>query len=109
MMTIEDKKTLGKLKQYINAISRVCQIKAVYLFGSSVHNDNIETSDIDLAIISDAFGESNFIEYLSKFLLISAEHRLNIEPHLFRPEDLDEDFVSKEIVSRGIKLLPSAA
>jgi len=48
--------------------------------------------------------EKNHIDYLSRFLIISAENRLNIEPHLFSPEDLDENFVKQEIISKGIRI-----
>lgn len=99
-----DEKNILRIKKYLTDISRICKIDDAYIFGSSVYNEEIEKSDIDLAIISEIFNEKNHIDYLSRFLIISAENHLNIEPHLFSPEDLDENFVKQEIISKGIRI-----
>ncbi len=103
-----DKKEIGRIKEYIDAISSWCDIDEAYIFGSSVHGKSIEETDIDLAIFSKIFNEDNYIEYLSRFLILSAENNLNVEPHLFNPEDLEEDFVRHEVIARGIKISPKS-
>jgi len=97
---------IERIKKYLTEISKICKINEAYIFGSFVHTKNIEKSDIDLALISDIFNEENFIDYLSQFLIISANNNLNVEPHLFNSEDLDEDFVQKEVISKGIRISP---
>lgn len=99
-------RNIEKIKRYLTDISKICKIDDAYIFGSFVHTDDIEKSDIDLAIISDAFNEENFIDYLSRFLIISAGNHLNIEPHLFNPKDLEEDFVRREVIAKGIRISP---
>jgi predicted nucleotidyltransferase len=97
---------IERIKKYLTEISKICKINEAYIFGSFVHTNDIEKSDIDLALISDIFNEENFIDYLSQFLIISASNNLNVEPHLFNSEDLDEDFVQKEVISKGIRISP---
>ncbi|MCP5108318.1 MAG: hypothetical protein GY950_33335 [bacterium] len=99
-----DEKNISRIKKYLTEISSICEINDAYIFGSSVHRTDIEKSDIDLAIISEIFNEHNYIDYLSRFLIISAKNRLNIEPHLYNSEDLNESFVKQEIISKGIKI-----
>ncbi len=95
---------IDRIKRYVTEISKICKIDEAYIFGSFVRTNDIEKSDIDLALISDTFNEKNFIDYLSQFLIISAGSRLNIEPHLFNSEDLEEDFVQQEVISKGIRI-----
>lgn len=95
---------IEKIKKYLTDITKICPIDEAYIFGSYVHGNDIEKSDIDLALISDIFNEENFIDYLSRFLIISADSNLNIEPHLFNTNDLEEEFVQKEVILKGIKL-----
>jgi predicted nucleotidyltransferase len=99
---VED--NIEKIKKYLTDISKICKIDEAYIFGSFIHTNDIEKSDIDLAIISDTFNEENFIDYLSQFLIISANSNLNIEPHLFNPEELEEDFVRREVISKGVRI-----
>ncbi len=97
---------IERIKKYLTEISKICKINEAYIFGSFVHTNDIEKSDIDLALISDMFNEENFIDYLSQFLIISASNNLNVEPHLFNSEDLDGDFVQQEVISKGIRISP---
>lgn len=97
---------IERIKKYLTEISKICKINEAYIFGSFVHTNDIEKSDIDLALISDMFNEENFIDYLSQFLIISAGNNLNVEPHLFNSEDLDGDFVQQEVISKGIRISP---
>jgi predicted nucleotidyltransferase len=97
---------IERIKKYLTEISKICKINEAYIFGSFVHTNDIEKSDIDLALISDIFNEENFIDYLSQFLIISASNNLNVEPHLFNSKDLDGDFVQKEVISKGIRISP---
>lgn len=99
-----DKKNISRIEEYLREISKICEINEAYVFGSSVDSQDIDNCDIDLAIISGIFNEDNFIDYLSRFLLVSADKHLNIEPHLFNPDDLEEDFFQREVLSKGIRM-----
>lgn len=101
-----DRENINKINDYLREISKICEINEAYIFGSSVDSRDIDNCDIDLAIISGIFNEDNFIDYLSRFLIVSADKHLNIEPHLFNPEDLAEDFVQREVLSKGIRMVP---
>ncbi|MCK4760865.1 MAG: nucleotidyltransferase domain-containing protein [Candidatus Aminicenantes bacterium] len=95
---------IEKIKEYIAEISKICEIEQAYIFGSFVKTNDVEHSDIDLALISYKFNEENFIDYLSRFLIISAGSSLNIEPHLFNTRELDDDFLQQEVLCKGIKI-----
>ena len=97
---------IEKIKEYVAEISGICEIDQAYIFGSFVQTNDIEHSDIDLALISQKFNEENFIDYLSRFLIISADSNLNIEPHLFNPRELEDDFLQQEVLGKGIKISP---
>ncbi|MGE5340285.1 MAG: nucleotidyltransferase domain-containing protein [Candidatus Omnitrophota bacterium] len=99
---------IEKIKQYVGEISKICKIDRAYVFGSFAKTGDIEKSDIDLALISDIFNEENFIQYLSRFLIISATNNLNIEPHLFSSKDLEDDFVRNEVIFKGIDIFEKA-
>lgn len=95
---------IERIKEYLTEISKICKIDVAYLFGSFVHTDDMEKSDIDLALFSDMINEKNFIKYLSEFLIISARCNLNIEPHIFNSREIEENFVQQEIIQKGIRL-----
>ncbi len=104
-----DEKIRDKLDRYIIEVSKVCKVEDVYLFGSSASGDGFENSDLDLAIVSEVFNEDNHIDYMTRFLLLSSGFGLNVEPHLFNKLESTDDFFEKEVVSKGIRLMPSAA
>jgi predicted nucleotidyltransferase len=80
-------------------------VRQAILFGSYASGRFSEWSDIDLAIVSDAF-EGSRIADRAKLRKISLEVSSDIETIPFRPEDFiaDDPFV-REIMETGMPLL----
>lgn len=81
------------------------QIKNAYLFGSYAKGYNNEWSDIDIAIVSDAFEGVRFKDRdkIRKFTLAVSS---NLEVLPFNPKDFSiENPLAKEIIETGISLV----
>jgi len=72
--------------------TRGIRIEAAYLFGSRVRGDAIETSDVDLVIVSRDFEQMKYLDRLE--LVYSLEWRYGVEPWVevipLTPEELEE-------------------
>lgn len=81
------------------------QIKNAYLFGSFAKGSNDEWSDIDIAIVSDAF-EGIRIKDREKIRNITLAVSSNLEVLPFNPKDFSlENPLAKEIIETGISLV----
>ncbi|MEW6195344.1 MAG: nucleotidyltransferase domain-containing protein [Bacteroidota bacterium] len=81
------------------------QIKNAYLFGSFANGSNNEWSDIDIAIVSDAF-EGIRIKDRDKIRNITLAVSSNLEVLPFNPKDFSlENPLAKEIIETGISLV----
>lgn len=81
------------------------QIKNAYLFGSYARGNNNEWSDIDIAIVSDAF-EGVRIKDRDKIRNITLAVSSNLEVLPFNPKDFSlENPLAKEIIETGISLV----
>jgi len=98
-----DKKRIARVKQYIQEMRKIIPIEAAYLFGSFVHGSGMD-SDIDLAVFTVSLDSGNLISLTGGFLKKAAELHLNVEPHLFHPDEYDDEFVRNEILTPGIKV-----
>ncbi len=103
-----DKRTieiLDIIKKFILALeSNNIAINRAILFGSFAKGNYNEWSDIDVALVSDAFIGKRFLdkEKIRKFKL-KTDYRLSPLP--YRPEDFNEsDYFVKEILSTGIEV-----
>lgn len=93
------------VKEFIQAVKkRNIRVEKAILFGSYAKGNAVETSDIDVAVISPDFGQ----DYLEEAVLlkeISEDIDLDISP---RPYSLEEykkgkrgQFLYDEIISKG--------
>jgi len=93
------------LQNFIAVVSVEFPIRSLYLFGSYAKNNAKDYSDIDIAVVSDKFEGSRFLdrEKLGKYVIrISSD----IEVHPFRTEDFTEkDPFVKEIIETGLKIV----
>ncbi|MDX9923946.1 MAG: nucleotidyltransferase domain-containing protein [Ignavibacteriaceae bacterium] len=93
------------INEFINLISVEFPVKYLYLFGSYANDKADENSDIDIAVVSDNFQGSRFIdrEKLGKYIIKSS---YDLEVHPFKTEDFTEDdpFV-KQIIKSGQKII----
>jgi predicted nucleotidyltransferase len=89
---------------FVALVSPEFPLRSIYLFGSYAGGNPREYSDIDLALVSDAFEGDRFSDRqkLNRFILKTSS---DIEVHPFKTEDFTEDnpFV-KEIIETGIKI-----
>lgn len=81
------------------------QIEKVILFGSYAKGNYTEDSDIDLAIISPDFKESEHIKNMSRLLLTASKLRADIQTIPYSVEEYNnpEGFI-EEIINTGIEL-----
>lgn len=93
------------LQKFISLVSEEFPLSSVYLFGSYAEGNAGEDSDIDLAIVSEHFEGSRFIDKkkLNKYILQTS---IDLEIHPFKTEDFtpENPFV-REILSKGKKIL----
>jgi predicted nucleotidyltransferase len=75
------------------------------LFGSHAHGKANEWSDIDVALVSDAFVGDRFDDR-SKIRRITLSVSSDLSPLPFRPEDfVPENPFVKEILEKGVSIL----
>lgn len=95
-------------REEINAIARkyaemvkeeIRSVESIYLFGSQVNGNPGRDSDIDIAVISDGFGE-DIIEETLKLMRIRRKIDTRIEPHPLRK---DNPFVN-DIIAGGLRI-----
>lgn len=93
------------IQKFISQVSSEFPIRSLYLFGSYAKNSAGDYSDIDLAIVSDKFEGSRFLdrEKLGKYVIRTSS---DIEVHPFKTEDFtDENPFVKEIIETGLKIV----
>ncbi|AAK42659.1 nucleotidyltransferase domain-containing protein [Saccharolobus solfataricus] len=73
--------------EFINDISNEIRIEDVYVVGSRARGDYLETSDIDLVIISRDFEGLRYIDRLEK---LGKHLRARVEFFAFTPEEWKE-------------------
>lgn len=84
---------------------RLPQIEAVYLYGSQARGTATTWSDIDVAVVSSAFGPDLFKDRLM-LLRLAAQVDDRIEPTPFTPEDFTaSDPLASEIQRTGQRLM----
>ena len=96
----------GIIKRYIEELEKNnIHIQQAVLFGSYARGTYQKWSDIDLALISDAF-EGSRIPDRGKIRHITLSVSSSLEPIPFRPEDFtpNDPFV-REILEQGIEML----
>lgn len=99
-----NEKIIKDIQDFIRQLMADINIKYVYLFGSYVKGKNIDSSDIDVAIVSDSF-EGFVLADTEKILSKTKNINRMIEPHPFRPEDFTQDNpLVREILATGIRI-----
>ena len=96
---INDETIMEVVKKYVEKICENYKVYAIILFGSYAKGTNNESSDIDIAIITDDFKNDIIDEELNLM-------RLRRKPHLIRIEDYknaETPFI-QEVIDTGIKV-----
>lgn len=92
--------------KYIRALEKErIHVQRAVLFGSHAYGKADEWSDIDIALVSDAF-EGNRFDDRSKIRRITLSVSSDLSPLPFRPEDfVAEDPFVREILEKGVTIL----
>ena len=80
-------------------------VERVILFGSYAHGTAIDESDIDIAVVSSAFGGNAWDDRRLLFdTVIAARLDSRLEPHPLSPRDYEtpSSWVQTEILDKGI-------
>ena len=97
------KKIINDVKYFIEQLKDEFNLSAAYLFGSFVRKSFKESSDIDVALVSDKF-EGFTLADIERILNKTKNINRMIEPHLFRTEAFTENIpFGKEIISTSLK------
>jgi predicted nucleotidyltransferase len=105
-MVIRNNKIITELKNLIKTIEKNgISISTAYLFGSYAKGKANQWSDIDVALVSNDFGDVRFYNVL-RLLSILKKYDNNIEFHPFLNKDFDaeHDLFVKEIQEQGIRI-----
>jgi hypothetical protein len=62
-----DKKALKEIEKFVERLKEEINLKEIIFFGSRSRNDYLESSDIDLIIVSPDFKD---VDYLKRFELV---------------------------------------
>jgi predicted nucleotidyltransferase len=96
-------KVIAVVKRYIAELEKnEIPVRKAILFGSHVKGRAMPESDIDVALISDAFSGDRF-EDRRKIIPLRREIDSRIEPLPFRPEDFENGgILVEEIKKTGV-------
>ncbi len=104
-MVVAADSILKIIKRYVSELeNNGIKISEVFIFGSRVKRTAKEESDINIALISDAFTGDRFED---RRRIIPLRRRIDsrIEPIPFRPEDFDDGgMLVEEIKSTGKRI-----
>lgn len=103
--SIENKLIMEIIQKYVEKICENYKVHTIILFGSYAKGTNNESSDIDIAIVTDDF-ENDIIDEELKLMKLRRKIDTRIEPHLIRVEDYknaETPFI-QEVIDTGIKV-----
>jgi predicted nucleotidyltransferase len=95
------------IKAKVDQLKQTIPIDCVFLYGSYAKGCPKEYSDIDLAVISPAFG-NDIIEEGVMLMLAFQDVSIMIEPKVYSREDYESaepgTFLHDEIIKKGIQI-----
>jgi predicted nucleotidyltransferase len=95
------------VREYAEVIKKAgVPVEHIYLFGS--HSDGAPTddSDVDVCVVSPAFGEDSFSDALMLMRLRRSVSR-SIEPHAYSPQDFDDPYnsIAVQVKKTGVQIV----
>ena len=93
------------IQKYVEKICENYEVHAIILFGSYAKGTNNDSSDIDIAVITDDF-ENDIIDEELNLMRLRRKIDTRIEPHLIRIKDYmnaSTPFI-QEVIDTGIKV-----
>lgn len=92
-------------KKFVDAVKKEYTVEKAYLFGSFAKNKADDASDIDVCVISSAFGK-NYLEEEMKLIGMSVKIDSRISPVPFNSIDINDKWsqLAHEITTYGIQI-----
>ena len=103
--SIDDRLIMEIVQKYVEKICENYKVYAIILFGSFAKGTNNQSSDIDIAIVTDDF-ENDIMDEELNLMRLRRKIDTRIEPHLIRIEEYkkaETPFI-QEIIDTGIKV-----
>ncbi len=102
-MSIQD--AVAVAKRYVVEVGKTYPVKEAYVFGSYAKNKADESSDIDVCVVSPAFGR----DYVAEEMIlrkISVRIDPRLTPVAFSPTDLNDKYsqLASEVVKYGVRV-----
>lgn len=103
-MAEEKVNAIDTLKKLLAALTEnQIPISEAYLFGSHAAKKNTQYSDIDVALVSDAFTGVRYLDIMKIGRIVrNVDYRIEVHP--FSLEDKDDSMFLDEIVRTGIRV-----
>ena len=87
-----ENEVLNVAKEYANAVRKVIDAKAIFLYGSHAKGTATENSDIDIAVVVDRV-HGDYLTLVSKLWGLTREVSHEIEPVLLAEADSQSGFL----------------
>ena len=103
-MIMSREKAIEIARQFANRVyEEIDRDAKVFLFGSAARDEAHSSSDIDIAVVSAAFG-FDVVENRVRLLMIGYDLAEGVEPHpiLLKEWDKNQSFLASEIQREGI-------
>lgn len=92
-------------KKFVDAVKKEYTVEKAYLFGSFAKDKADDESDIDVCVVSSAFGK-NYLEEEMKLIGMSVKIDSRISPVPFNSIDINDKWsqLAHEITTYGIQI-----
>lgn len=98
---------IEKLKRAVAEISQRLPLDAVYLYGSYAHGEPTAASDVDVVVVSPAFG-TNIVQETAMLMELFEPTGLMVEPRAYSREEFRAaeagSFLYEEVIKKGIQI-----
>lgn len=106
--TIPKEIVVEKLKQAVADISKRLPLDAVYLYGSYANGRPKFYSDVDVVVVSPAFG-ANIVQETAMLMELFEGTGLMVEPRAYSREEFKQaeagSFLYEEVIKKGLQIL----
>lgn len=98
---------VAKLKNAVNRLKESTPVDCVYLYGSYAWGRPRPYSDVDVAVVSPAFGR-NVVAETVMVMEVFEDPELIVEPRVYSREEYEAagpgTFLYEEVIKKGIKI-----
>ena len=92
-------------RRYADELRKEFNLLGLYVYGSHVKGTPREDSDIDIAVITDAFS-GDTVEDTWRLMKLRRAVDMRIEPHPFLPSEFnDKNPLAREVMRTGIRIV----